>query len=219
MVGNSRTTSNRIQPYLALAKFKYRRQCTFLTRAPVAYNNMSPRQAFPVVFSRDPPSCFQNCPGNRSHTPGEVDSCERFICASLPSSPMFSLHEREIAIIGRTVMRYLRLNGHRETLAALALLFLFIFALTPLVISAQNLGGTPQVNKAVQGHTAAQPEGAFLNLKKSSSSQTSQRHNYSRLQACAAKLVELAKHKTKSRRKHRWQSGMVSGAIRDHGSS
>ena len=29
---------------------------------------------------------------------------------------------------------------------------------------AQNLGAAPQVNKAVQGQTATQPEGAFLNL-------------------------------------------------------
>lgn len=29
---------------------------------------------------------------------------------------------------------------------------------------AQNLGSQPAVNKAVQGQTAAQPEGAFLNL-------------------------------------------------------
>ena len=34
----------------------------------------------------------------------------------------------------------------------------------PLLLHAQNLGATPQVNKAVQGQTAAQPEGAFLNL-------------------------------------------------------
>ncbi len=32
------------------------------------------------------------------------------------------------------------------------------------MVLAQNLGGTPQVNRAVQGQTAAQPEGAFLNL-------------------------------------------------------
>lgn len=34
----------------------------------------------------------------------------------------------------------------------------------PFVAHAQNLGAIPQVNKAVQGQTAAQPEGAFLNL-------------------------------------------------------
>jgi hypothetical protein len=33
-----------------------------------------------------------------------------------------------------------------------------------LLVQAQNLGGAPATNKAVQGQTAAQPEGAFLNL-------------------------------------------------------
>jgi len=32
------------------------------------------------------------------------------------------------------------------------------------VALAQNLGGAPQVNVAVQGQTGAQPEGAFLNF-------------------------------------------------------
>src|SRR5438128_10496942 len=32
------------------------------------------------------------------------------------------------------------------------------------VALAQNLGGAPQVNVAVQGQAGAQPEGAFLNL-------------------------------------------------------
>lgn len=46
-----------------------------------------------------------------------------------------------------------------------SLLFLIVTAqLAPLLMHAQNLGGAPQVNKAVQGQTAAQPEGAFLNL-------------------------------------------------------
>ena len=34
----------------------------------------------------------------------------------------------------------------------------------PAVSVAQNLGNTPATGKAVQGQTAAQPEGAFLNL-------------------------------------------------------
>ncbi len=61
-------------------------------------------------------------------------------------------------------MKYLRLNGRRERAATLALFLLFTFAFIPLLVSAQNLGSTPQVNKAVQGQTASQPEGAFLNL-------------------------------------------------------
>ena len=34
----------------------------------------------------------------------------------------------------------------------------------PAVSVAQNLGNTPATGRAVQGQTAAQPEGAFLNL-------------------------------------------------------
>ena len=34
----------------------------------------------------------------------------------------------------------------------------------PAISIAQNLGNTPATGKAVQGQTAAQPEGAFLNV-------------------------------------------------------
>ena len=49
------------------------------------------------------------------------------------------------------------------------MIVLFLFALLFLHIAtaavyAQNLGGAPAVNKSVQGQTASQPEGAFLNL-------------------------------------------------------
>jgi len=47
------------------------------------------------------------------------------------------------------------------------LAYLLVVALIPfatLVCQAQNLGGQPALNKSVQGQTAAQPEGAFLNL-------------------------------------------------------
>jgi len=48
---------------------------------------------------------------------------------------------------------------------AVSFLFLIVlFQLAPVLIEAQNLGGAPATNKAVQGQTAAQPEGAFLNL-------------------------------------------------------
>jgi hypothetical protein len=43
-------------------------------------------------------------------------------------------------------------------------LCLMLLSQAAVLLHAQNLGGTPQVNKAVQGQTAAQPEGAFLNL-------------------------------------------------------
>jgi hypothetical protein len=48
-------------------------------------------------------------------------------------------------------------------------LLLFLFALmllqfVPSLVYAQNTGSQPALNRAVQGQTAAQPEGAFLNL-------------------------------------------------------
>jgi hypothetical protein len=55
----------------------------------------------------------------------------------------------------------------KESCARLAALFLFFVVLQqlcPVLLPAQNLGGAPAINKAVQGQTAAQPEGAFLNL-------------------------------------------------------
>jgi hypothetical protein len=46
-------------------------------------------------------------------------------------------------------------------------MFLFVMLLLQTfspALGAQNLGAAPQTNKAVQGQTATQPEGAFLNL-------------------------------------------------------
>lgn len=48
----------------------------------------------------------------------------------------------------------------RRSLAMFAISFL----LAGEVVWAQNLGGAPQSNVAVQGQTGAQPEGAFLNF-------------------------------------------------------
>jgi hypothetical protein len=47
------------------------------------------------------------------------------------------------------------------TLSLFAIIF---FQMAVPLCHAQNLGGQPAVNKSVQGQTAAQPEGAFLNL-------------------------------------------------------
>jgi hypothetical protein len=44
------------------------------------------------------------------------------------------------------------------------LLFIILAQAVALIASAQNLGGQPAFDKSVQGQTAAQPEGAFLNL-------------------------------------------------------
>jgi len=43
-------------------------------------------------------------------------------------------------------------------------MFAISFLLAGEVVWAQNLGGAPQSNVAVQGQTGAQPEGAFLNF-------------------------------------------------------
>lgn len=42
--------------------------------------------------------------------------------------------------------------------------FAICFVIAGQVVWAQNLGGQPQTNVAVQGQTGAQPKGAFLNF-------------------------------------------------------
>lgn len=61
-------------------------------------------------------------------------------------------------------MQFLQSKGSSARIAALFLFLIFLLQLAPVLVQAQNLGGTPATNKAVQGQTAAQPEGAFLNL-------------------------------------------------------
>ena len=54
-------------------------------------------------------------------------------------------------------------DWHRKATFA-SLLFIVVLQLFPLMSSAQNLGSQPATGQAVQGQTAAQPEGAVLNL-------------------------------------------------------
>ena len=61
-------------------------------------------------------------------------------------------------------MQFLKSQGSSTRIAASFLFLLVLLQLAPVLIQAQNLGGAPATNKAVQGQTAAQPEGAFLNL-------------------------------------------------------
>ena len=61
-------------------------------------------------------------------------------------------------------MQFLKSKGSFAQTATVFLLFLFSLQISPVLTHAQNLGGAPATNKAVQGQTAAQPEGAFLNL-------------------------------------------------------
>ncbi len=61
-------------------------------------------------------------------------------------------------------MQFRQSKKSSTRIAALILFLIFLIQLTPVLLQAQNLGGAPATNKAVQGQTAAQPEGAFLNL-------------------------------------------------------
>ena len=61
-------------------------------------------------------------------------------------------------------MQALRFQRRSARITALLLFLIILLQFSPLLVQAQNLGGTPATNKAVQGQTAAQPEGAFLNL-------------------------------------------------------
>jgi len=61
----------------------------------------------------------------------------------------------------------MQLQISKEFSIRVATVFLYaiiLLQLSPILVQAQNLGGAPATNKAVQGQTAAQPEGAFLNL-------------------------------------------------------
>lgn len=52
----------------------------------------------------------------------------------------------------------------RNRFAVVCLLAIVSFQFVPLLSYAQNLGQSPATGQAVQGQTAAQPEGAVLNL-------------------------------------------------------
>jgi hypothetical protein len=61
-------------------------------------------------------------------------------------------------------MRISSWGDWRQRLALVGLLVIVSVQFTPLVSYAQNLGQSPATGQAVQGQTAAQPEGAVLNL-------------------------------------------------------
>jgi len=61
-------------------------------------------------------------------------------------------------------MRVFSWSDWRRRLALAGLLVLVSLHLAPLASYAQNLGQQPATGQAVQGQTAAQPEGAVLNL-------------------------------------------------------
>ena len=61
-------------------------------------------------------------------------------------------------------MKPLSSGATRVRLALVYLLAIVSFQVFPLIAQAQNLGQQPATGQAVQGQTAAQPEGAVLNL-------------------------------------------------------
>jgi hypothetical protein len=62
----------------------------------------------------------------------------------------------------QSFMRTVR-AGRKQVLAFLFASFIGAAVLAPCASMAQNLGTVPATGQAVQGQTAAQPEGAFLN--------------------------------------------------------
>jgi hypothetical protein len=61
-------------------------------------------------------------------------------------------------------MKLVHINTRRQRVIVLFLFALLFVQTTTAAVYAQNLGSAPAVNKSVQGQTASQPEGAFLNL-------------------------------------------------------
>ena len=61
-------------------------------------------------------------------------------------------------------MKLLSWRDARYRFALASLLIVVSLQLFPLLSNAQNLGQSPQTGQAVQGQTAAQPEGTVLNL-------------------------------------------------------
>jgi len=61
-------------------------------------------------------------------------------------------------------MKLLSWRVARYRFAFVSLLIVVSLQLFPVLSNAQNLGQSPQTGQAVQGQTAAQPEGTVLNL-------------------------------------------------------
>jgi len=64
----------------------------------------------------------------------------------------------------RSTMQVVSMCDWRRALSVAGLLLVVSLQLIPLTARAQNLGQQPATGQAVQGQTAAQPEGAVLNL-------------------------------------------------------
>ena len=72
---------------------------------------------------------------------------------------MLILFRQSRAAIARRLGRF-----SQQLMLLLTISFVGAACLAPAGVMAQNLGTTPAVGQAVQGQTASQPEGAFLNV-------------------------------------------------------
>src|SRR5882724_10609047 len=82
---------------------------------------------------------------------------------------MFSPATRELHSTGpgsqkRNCMKLSSWGKRRQRIVLAFLLTTLVIQFFPLVSYAQNLGAAPATGQAVQGQTAAQPEGTVLNL-------------------------------------------------------
>jgi hypothetical protein len=87
-----------------------------------------------------------------------VNACLRIVIVLF--SPLRTRHESWFA---EEHMKLSKRVDHRGFAAAL-LAAIVVLQLFPLTTHAQNLGSQPATGQAVQGQTAAQPEGTVLNL-------------------------------------------------------
>jgi hypothetical protein len=74
-----------------------------------------------------------------------------------------SVIRKPSAHVERRTLREMQLQTDHFWKKPLIVLAIMLLAIGQFVV-AQNLGTAPQTNVAVQGETAAQPEGAFLNF-------------------------------------------------------
>ena len=72
---------------------------------------------------------------------------------------MLTILRQSRAAVSRSLGRF-----SQQLMLMLCISFVGAACLAPAGAVAQNLGTAPAVGQAVQGQTAAQPEGAFLNL-------------------------------------------------------
>jgi hypothetical protein len=79
---------------------------------------------------------------------------------------MFSPATRKVKLNAVAEEEHMRgeCRNERYGVALISILFIALLQLFPLVTYAQNLGTQPATGQAVQGQTAAQPEGTVLNL-------------------------------------------------------